>query len=459
MIWQDLVYTGSDDDDEFRDFEDRYGENFGGNDLVSGGGGNDWLGFGMGNDTLYGGDGNDTLGAGHGDNRLYGDAGDDVVISSKGADAIYGGAGNDILAGGRDNDIIDCGDGNDTVFGAWGEALGYHQAESIDGADGDDVVVWGDQTGWSRARMFFNTSTLTKSDVAIDFNTDGSLTARLPEYEYTPAFDAFGRPAGYEAHVLPGTVASTQTIRNVELFQFADGTWTYEQLLADYMAAHPGFALDPPPVSEPASPADPVVDLPPPAADAGTGTPAPAEPTPSPAPTPHPQPKPAHGEIRRGGGGNDTISGHSGSDRLYGNAGADRMAGAGGNDTVSGGTGQDSLAGGAGSDQLAGGAGRDRLNGGAGADTIDGGRGADTLTGGTGADHFVMNARSGYDRITDWQDGVDRIDLRTQHGVHSFGDIAIRTCGADAIVSNSEMLIRVVDAAGLIDASDFLFAI
>lgn len=129
----------------------------------------------------------------------------------------------------------------------------------------------------------------------------------------------------------------------------------------------------------------------------------------------------------RGGAGNDTLFGGSGRDQLFGDAGDDLLFGGAGNDRLSGGNGNDTLDGGAGDDRLSGGRGRDRLiggdgndtlNGGEGRDTLIGGAGRDVLTGGAGADVFVF-ARIAHigrgensDRITDFESGLDRIDLR-----------------------------------------------
>ncbi|WP_309089610.1 type I secretion C-terminal target domain-containing protein [Phenylobacterium sp.] len=53
------------------------------------------------------------------------------------------------------------------------------------------------------------------------------------------------------------------------------------------------------------------------------------------------------------------------------------------------------------------------LNGGAGADTLISSRGQDVLTGAGGADHFVFPAENWAPaRITDFEDGVDKIDIR-----------------------------------------------
>ncbi|MBD0866339.1 MAG: hypothetical protein GDA36_12510, partial [Rhodobacteraceae bacterium] len=95
----------------------------------------------------------------------------------------------------------------------------------------------------------------------------------------------------------------------------------------------------------------------------------------------------------------------------------------------------DTLIGDAGSNTLTGGEGNDTLIGGAGADTLNGGAGADTLTGGAGADVFVFAAFDFVfaafdgDSITDFQDGVDRIDLRDTAA--TFANLTIATDGTD----------------------------
>lgn len=172
------------------------------------------------------------------------------------------------------------------------------------------------------------------------------------------------------------------------------------------------------------------------------------------------------------GTGNDIITGSAGADVIAGQGGDDILFGAGGNDVfeISTGGGIDTIDGGAGFDTIrfiaasatltwtgvtdveavtangltgttiAGGAGDDlldfstvtltgiaRLDGGAGADTIIGSAGndrlfgnsgADRLTGGAGADVFDFDrvpesAPSAADRITDFTQGSDKIDLST----------------------------------------------
>ncbi len=70
-----------------------------------------------------------------------------------------------------------------------------------------------------------------------------------------------------------------------------------------------------------------------------------------------------------------------------------------------------SLTGGALDDILVGGMAADTLEGAAGADILIDGGGSDTLTGGAGADLFVFDADGQTDVVTDFEIGVDRLDL------------------------------------------------
>jgi hypothetical protein len=77
----------------------------------------------------------------------------------------------------------------------------------------------------------------------------------------------------------------------------------------------------------------------------------------------------------------------------------------------------DNLIGGAGVDRLFGSEGNDLMNSGGGSDLLNGGTGRDLLTGGAGADMFVFALADditgffGSERITDFQSGIDHIDL------------------------------------------------
>jgi Ca2+-binding RTX toxin-like protein len=122
-----------------------------------------------------------------------------------------------------------------------------------------------------------------------------------------------------------------------------------------------------------------------------------------------------------GGLGNDFISGGDGIDNLEGNKGNDTILGDEGDDGLAGQEGDDSLVGGNGNDRLYGWLGNDTLQGDGGDDTLYGGSGNDRLTGGAGADTFnfgndfvtgeAFNS-IGLDTITDFQSGLDKIQLQ-----------------------------------------------
>lgn len=93
--------------------------------------------------------------------------------------------------------------------------------------------------------------------------------------------------------------------------------------------------------------------------------------------------------------------------------------------------------------KLDGQAGRDTLVGTGGDDVINGGLGADTLSGGAGRDRFVYTSlRDGVDTITDFQAGIDIIDLSAllrSLGISSAlplasGHVVCTTAGADAVI-------------------------
>jgi Ca2+-binding RTX toxin-like protein len=81
------------------------------------------------------------------------------------------------------------------------------------------------------------------------------------------------------------------------------------------------------------------------------------------------------------------------------------------NDTISTLAGDDTIDGGGGDDRLSGGRGDDRLSGGDGRDTLAGGLGDDRLSGGGGSDRFEFSRNYARDRIVDFKDDVDTIEL------------------------------------------------
>ena len=142
-----------------------------------------------------------------------------------------------------------------------------------------------------------------------------------------------------------------------------------------------------------------------------------------------------------GSGAANQLTGNDGDNILTGGGGDDILSGAGGTDTLYGGTGNDLLQGGGGRalafgdeaenmDMLIGGAGDDQLEGQSGADWLEGGEGNDVLTGGGGRDTFVYH--SGTDRITDFVDNVDLIQIDYDGTIAGVINLGIVTEAGDA---------------------------
>jgi Ca2+-binding RTX toxin-like protein len=156
-------------------------------------------------------------------------------------------------------------------------------------------------------------------------------------------------------------------------------------------------------------------------------------------------------------GGDDALVGITGSDQFDGGAGNDTLQGNEGDDTLYGRAGNDSLEGGQGDDWLMAGLGNDQLLGGEGEDVLSGGRGRDTLTGGAESDRFVFLAAAetptgaGRDVITDFEKGLDRIDLsridaRLTNGV---ADDAFTFIGTAAFTAGTQGQLRFSQAGGV----------
>ncbi|MEO1145020.1 MAG: calcium-binding protein, partial [Cyanobacteria bacterium J06638_22] len=163
-----------------------------------------------------------------------------------------------------------------------------------------------------------------------------------------------------------------------------------------------------------------------------------------------------------GGNGADTLVGRTGNDRLIGQSGNDLMRGNLGVDVLNGGTGNDRQFGGAGNDQLNGQGGDDVLRGGAGRDVLLGGSGNDRLIGelgndlietGAGRDRIVIRPGHGFDRVTDFTDGQDRIVL----GGINFGQLSIQQRNNDVLISrgNERLLLLQNTRIGQINEVDF----
>lgn len=141
-------------------------------------------------------------------------------------------------------------------------------------------------------------------------------------------------------------------------------------------------------------------------------------------------------DVLTGGSGNDILHGQNQNDILDGGAGNDNIYGGDGNDRLLGSTGNDRLLGGAGNDHLVAGDGSDDVKGEAGNDTLYfgnasygsltniGGAGDTRAQGDAGADVFVFGGASGWTRILDFEDNVDKIKF-VRPGVHSLTNIKL----------------------------------
>lgn len=124
------------------------------NDILKGGGRDDFIYgddgddriFGKGGmDVLDGGRGNDTIHAGGGNDIVYGGLGDDVIKGGSGDDDLGGGYGDDIIHGGRGNDILLGDHGNDILYGGHGDdhltsSFSGHGTDMFYGGAGNDSI-------------------------------------------------------------------------------------------------------------------------------------------------------------------------------------------------------------------------------------------------------------------------------------------------------------------------------
>ena len=393
---------------------------------------------------------------------LFGLGGDDVLTGGAGVDGLFGGAGADTASGGAGDDVLRGGDGDDSLTGGDDDDLisGGAGADILNGEGGNDTLV------------------ATLGDVV-----DGGIGVDILQTEIAFADTTLsdGDP-GFVFTTADGVLTTT----GVEEFQFSDQTLTAAQLTAiltpdtpDDVDGDQGDLDDDGGVIEGGEADDTL--------NGGAGD----------------------DDIRGNGGddliasgagddevtggqGDDTIRGQSGDDNLnggagddsvLGGAGADELTGRGGADTLKGGGGGDVLIGGFGEDRLSGGGGSDDLNGGAGADIVrggggndslrggggddalnggggddvlNGGRGNDVLRGGSGEDIFQFKSGDGADRIRDFQQGADKIEIL--RGAEDFSDLNITQSGANTNISfaNVTVIVERRDVGGF-DEDDFIF--
>ena len=325
---------------------------------------------------------------------------DDMLLGTAGVDTLFGGVGHDTLFGGADNDTLHGQGGGDTLNGEAGDdrLIGGVGNDTLNGGDDNDRLY-----GQGGVDLLFGNggNDFLYGQAGADRLDGGAGDDRL----FVDSADSLiqGGTGFDTVYALAGQALNFNvTTANVE--------WVYGHSGADILNAATAITR----------------------------------------------------VVLHGRGNDDQLTTGSGDDTQVGGTGNDTMNGGGGLDRLYGQTGMDTINGEAGDDQLYGQQDNDTLDAGAGRDFLFGGTGDDTLTGG-GADLmrdlFVMQTGGDADTITDYEDGVDRIQFRSIAATTQFSDLTIANNGSgDAVVTYSEGTVTLTGIdSGLLDASDFNF--
>lgn len=386
------------------------------------------------NDWFEGSDGNETFQGNGGSDTIHGNGGWDTITyfntENHGVTVNLGGsASND---GFGDSDSLS--DIEHVIGSAYGDELnGADGDERLDGSDGDDTITGGagadtivggvgqdSLTGGSGSDIFIlenaSQSTVAATDIVTDFGTgqDQVWFTGAAGYAYSTAINASGAAdlAAAIALVTAGVANNT-----IAFFTWGGDGYLYVK------GTGSGTSFDQTLIRLEGVSAAPTRDGDEVFVSTATAT--------------------MGDDELYGTAGADSISSLSGNDTIYGLGGDDTLHGGAGDDLLDGGDGSDVIyytdaemavtitlgMGTASGDQsgfdtlvsieaVVGSQGADTITGSSAAETLDGYHGADELTGGGGADLFVIShpvqstLASGYDHITDFGTGNDRILLK-----------------------------------------------
>jgi len=404
--------------DDLRSFE--------GNDILHGNGGNDYLQAGTGNNTVYGGEGNDdqlsfydlaagvvfTLGANGFANNVV--INGQTTITYSGIESI---AGSDAGAFSSNQsigaDTLTGNNANNTIDGYWGHDLltGGLGADTVNGGSGDDTIYGNTSTGGGAPVV----GTATDDGADMLYGNGGNDTIFGNQGNDTCE-------GGLGVDTINGGFGNNTIYGNTSTGGGAPVVGTATDDGADFLYGNDGN-------------------------DTIYGN--------------------QGNDTCEGGLGVDTINGGFGDDMIYGNTstgGGAPVVGTAtddGDDKLYGNDGNDTIYGNQGNDLLDGGIGNDILYGGFGNDTLLGGAGNDTLSGNVGIDTFSFAAGWGQDTITDFELGIDKIDMRSFN--ITIANLLIQKSGADAVIyiagqtGPGSDVITVTGRADQLTTNDFRF--
>jgi Ca2+-binding RTX toxin-like protein len=384
-----------------------------GNDQIYGNGGQDTLNGGIGDDLIRslssimggslvdGGDGNDLIYGGSFGDTLNGGNGNDTISSSPfGRSLVNGGDGNDLIDGDGSDNTLNGGDGDDTISSSrsYGDIF-------VDGGDGNDSITISSSFSSPFPDIGISVPATIYDSIGIGGNGDDRFNLYLSGDNHSVTLDGGeGNDTlgsiyynGAKAIVVDinninkvWNVLSSITIKNVETLEFLQ-TGDGNDIITD--SGSLGHRISTRGGDDQIFGGTGNDSI-----SAGSGN-----------------------DLAFSGAGADIISGNDGIDNLEGNEGNDTIFGDEGDDGLAGQEGDDSLVGGNGNDRLYGWLGNDVLIGDAGSDTLYGDSGNDRLTGGSEADTFNFGSdfvagaafnSLGLDTITDFQSGLDKIQLQ-----------------------------------------------